>query len=106
MGTWSNIGTERIASLGLVTLNRPENRNPLDRTTATELLEAFSAFFEDPKIRSIGGTGAGDAFCAGGDLRQMERFSQMPTAEAFDWPRPIIQLSQAMLHAPKPVIAA
>jgi enoyl-CoA hydratase/carnithine racemase len=90
MGTWSNIVTERIASLGLVTLNRPESRNPLDRTTATELLEAFTDFFEDPQIRSVAVTVAGAACCAGGDLRQMERFSQMPAAEAFDWPRPII----------------
>ena len=106
MGTWSNIVTERIASLGLVTLNRPESRNPLDRTTATELLEAFTDFFEDPQIRSVAVTGAGAAFCAGGDLRQMEQFSQMPAAEAFDWPRPIIELNRAMLQAPKPVIAA
>src|SRR5271170_7378438 len=106
MGTWSNIVTERIGSLGLVTLNRPESRNPLDRITATELLGAFSGFFEDPQVRSVAVTGAGDTFCAGGDLRQMERFSQMPAAEAFDWPSPIIRLNRAMLTAPKPVIAA
>lgn len=106
MAAWSNITTENIGSLGLVTLSRPETRNPLDRTTATELLQAFSGFFEDPAIRSVAVTGAGEAFCAGGDLRQMERFSQMPAAEAFDWPGPIIELNRAMLQAPKPVIAA
>jgi enoyl-CoA hydratase/carnithine racemase len=104
--TFSNIATEQLGSLGLITLNRPESRNPLDRTTATELLAAFNGYFEDPEVRSVAVTGAGDAFCAGGDLRQMERFSQMPAAEAFDWPEPIIALNRMMLQAPKPVIAA
>ena len=106
MTDFSNIVTERIDTLGLVTLNRPDSRNPLDRTTATELLTAFTRYFDDATIRSIAVTGAGDAFCAGGDLREMGRFSDMPTAEAFDWPSPIIKLNRAMLQAPKPVIAA
>jgi enoyl-CoA hydratase/carnithine racemase len=106
MTGWSAIATEQIGTLGLVTLNRPDSRNPLDRTMATELLAAFTRYFEDPAIRSIAMTGAGKAFCAGGDLHQMGRFSHMPTADAFDWPGPIVRLNREMLQAPKPVIAA
>ena len=103
---WTTITTERIDTLGLITLNRPEARNPLDRTSATELLDACTGFFADPAVRSIAITGSGTAFCAGGDLRQMGRFAEMPTADAFDWPTPIIELNRAMLQAPKPVLAA
>src|SRR5262245_38750326 len=103
---WTTITTERIGTLGLVTLNRPDARNPLDRTSATELLNACTTFFADDAVRSVPITGAGTAFCAGGDLRQMGRFPEMPTADAFDWPAPIIELNKAILAAPKPVVAA
>jgi enoyl-CoA hydratase/carnithine racemase len=103
---FENIVTERLDTLGLVTLNRPESRNPLDRTTATELLTAFTRYFEDPTIRSIAVTGAGNAFCAGGDLRQMGRVAEMSIGDAFEWPSPIVKLNKAMLQAPKPVVAA
>lgn len=106
MGDFDNIITERIDTLGLITLNRPEARNPMDRTTATELLVAFTGFFADPTVRSVAVTGAGKAFCAGGDLNQMKRFAQMSTRDAFEWPAPIVKLNRAMLEAPKPVIAA
>jgi enoyl-CoA hydratase/carnithine racemase len=106
MSNFENIVTERIDTLGLITLNRPEARNPMDRTTATELLVAFTDFFEDPAVRSVAVTGAGTAFCAGGDLTQMKRFAEMPTRDAFEWPAPIVKLNRAMLDAPKPVVAA
>jgi enoyl-CoA hydratase/carnithine racemase len=97
---------ERRDRLGLVTLNRAAERNPLDRATAVAMRDAFAALFADDSIRSVAVTGAGSAFCAGGDLRQMGRFSEMPVEEALDWPSAIIDLHQLMLKAPKPVIAA
>lgn len=104
--TWTTIKTETIDTLGLITLNRPESRNPLDRTTATEVLAALEMFFADDHVRSIGLTGAGKAFCAGGDLAQMKRFAEMGTAAAFEWSDPIVAMNRRMLSAPKPVIAA
>jgi enoyl-CoA hydratase/carnithine racemase len=50
--------------------------------------------------------GHGDAFCAGGDLRQMSRFREVGAEEAMDWPAPIVEIHRRMLDAPKPVIAA
>jgi enoyl-CoA hydratase/carnithine racemase len=57
-------------------------------------------------VRSVAVTGAGKSFCAGGDLRQMGKFSEMPVDEAIEWPSAIIDLHRMMLHAPKPVVAA
>src|SRR5690625_863182 len=106
LGTFTNIKVEIDDGLALVTLNQPEARNPLDSVTTTEMLDAFKALFEDPKVRTIAVTGAGSNFCAGGDLRQMGQFSTMPTADAFEWPGRIVELNRLMLSAPKPVIAA
>lgn len=105
-GGYTALLTEVRDGLGLITLNQPDSRNPLDRTTTEEMLDAFAAFFADPEVRCVAVTGAGSTFCAGGDLRQMGQFSKVPTAEAFDWPGKIVELNRMMLRAPKPVIAA
>lgn len=96
---------ERRGPLGVVTLNRPETRNPLDGPLAEALLAAFEDFFADPRIRAIALAANGEAFCAGGDLRQMQNLTQMPAEEAYAWPAAIVEVHQRMLDAPKPVIA-
>lgn len=106
MTEFQNILVEREGDLAIVTLNQPEQRNPLDRVTTEEMLAAFHELFADDSVRTIAVTGAGGSFCAGGDLRQMGRFSEMGTAAAFEWPGRIVEIQRLMLSAPKPVIAA
>ncbi|MFF5989446.1 enoyl-CoA hydratase-related protein [Prauserella flavalba] len=96
----------REGSLGWIVLDQPERRNPLDRGTAEAVTAAFRTHFADPEVRSVCVTGEGPAFCAGGDLAQMGRFSEMGTAAAFEWPEPIVELHRLVLRAEKPVIAA
>jgi methylglutaconyl-CoA hydratase len=106
MRDWRNILVARSGSLGTITLNRPQARNPLDELTATELLAALEQHFADERVRSVVITGAGDAFCAGGDLRQMGSFSSMPAVQAYNWPAAIVAAHKRMLSAEKPVVAA
>lgn len=64
--------TVRITQVGLttvVTIDRPEVRNAVDRATAQALADAFRAFEADPDSRVAVLTGAGGTFCAGADLR-------------------------------------
>ena len=57
---------DRVAT---VTLNRPEQRNPLSGTMLLDLRTAFGWCREEPDVRVVVLTGAGDrAFCAGADL--------------------------------------
>lgn len=52
-----------------ITLNRPEQRNPLGPQMLRDLTTAFTAAREDAGVRAVVLTGAGDrAFCAGADL--------------------------------------
>jgi enoyl-CoA hydratase/carnithine racemase len=106
MSEFTTVLFERDGSLGRITLNRPEQRNPLDRVTAAEVLAAFERHLDDDRVRSIVITGAGPAFCAGGDLQQMKTFSTMSSEEALNWPAAIVDLHQLMLVSSKPVIAA
>jgi len=106
MAKWKNILVERSGSLGKITLNRPDARNSLDNATASEVLESLHHHFRDEQVRSIVITGVGDAFCAGGDLKQMHALSSMSGDEAYAWPTAIVDAHKAMLAADKPVIAA
>lgn len=106
MSDFENILFERDGSLGKIILNRPQARNSLDSAMAAEVLAGMEQHFADPEVRSIVITGAGDSFCAGGDLKQMGAFSSMSAEDAYAWPTAIVDAHQAMLTADKPVIAA
>ena len=61
---------ESIDGVLVVTINRPERRNALDRAASFELAALFDEFERDRTHRVAVVTGAGDkAFCAGADLR-------------------------------------
>ncbi|MCW2761616.1 MAG: hypothetical protein JWR85_1817 [Marmoricola sp.] len=57
---------------GIVTINRPERRNALSNAVLRDLREGLRLAEDDPTTRVVILTGAGpEAFCAGGDLREM-----------------------------------
>jgi len=55
--------------LATITLNRPERLNALGDRTTVQLCEACEDAIADPQVRVLMITGAGDAFCAGGDYK-------------------------------------
>jgi 2-(1,2-epoxy-1,2-dihydrophenyl)acetyl-CoA isomerase len=87
----------------VLTLNRPERRNAIDLPLRYALAEALEAAMADAAIRVVVLTGAGQSFCAGGDIATMRR---MDESEA----RPRTEAAQRVIRAiwggPKPVIAA
>jgi enoyl-CoA hydratase len=62
---------ERDGPVATVTIDRPERRNALDRESARALRQAFDAFAADEALRVAVLTGAGGAFCAGADLKEL-----------------------------------
>jgi enoyl-CoA hydratase/carnithine racemase len=86
-----------------LTLNRPEARNALSAALMSALLEALARAAKDPEARVVVIAGAGPAFCAGHDLREMRADQRRETYE-----RLFAQCSELMLaivKLPKPVIA-
>jgi 2-(1,2-epoxy-1,2-dihydrophenyl)acetyl-CoA isomerase len=93
-------------SVATVTLNRPEARNALTAEVKAGLLDALQLCGSDARIRSVILTGAGQAFCAGQDLREhADLLSQggSPLDTVRRHYNPMVSLITAM---PKPVIAA
>ncbi len=95
------VDVERRGAVVVVTLNRPEQRNALDRATMSGIGRAFTEAENDPAVASVVLTAAGDrAFCAGMDLKSFAD-SGPPTAD--DGPGLGVIMGRTY---PKPVIAA
>ncbi|MBW1712997.1 MAG: enoyl-CoA hydratase/isomerase family protein [Deltaproteobacteria bacterium] len=95
---------ERKDRIAFITLNRPGAMNALDRATVLELSESWADFRDDPQLRVLVVTGAGDkAFCAGGDVREWVAAGQDPHAAG--WLDGLVT-PMRMTDLYKPVIAA
>lgn len=62
---------EKSAAIATLTLNRPQAKNALSHELRTALAEAVEQLEDDPEVRVLIVTGAGDAFCAGLDLKEL-----------------------------------
>ena len=92
-----------------LTLNRPGARNALSMDLMGELTKALEAAAADQNTRTIVLQGAGPAFCAGHDLKEMTaRRADPDKGEAYFRATfaACTTLMQAILQNPKPVIAA
>src|SRR5207237_8918946 len=92
-----------------LTLNRPERLNALGDTLRDDLYDAVLRASQDTEVRVLVVTGAGKAFCAGGDVKAMNdtREGRAPARPLEDKVAPLRdRVLLAMRDAPKPVIAA
>lgn len=90
--------------VAVVTLNRPEAFNALSLEMREEIGTIFYNFRTDDSVRAVVLTGAGRAFCAGGDVKAMADIK--PSMEMKDFVRNVIHRAViAMTSLEKPVIA-
>lgn len=89
-----------------ITLNRPEALNAINREWAWDLMHAILQCDEDPTVRAVLISGAGNHFCAGGDLKSF-------TAQGKDLPLHVKEVTtylhaaiSRMVRMKAPVIAA
>jgi enoyl-CoA hydratase/carnithine racemase len=90
-----------------VTLNRPERLNALTFEVYRELTDAFAALQHDGDVRAVVITGAGRAFCSGGDVRDIIGDLQGRDAEGLlEFTRMTCELVRNIRLLRKPVIAS
>jgi enoyl-CoA hydratase/carnithine racemase len=83
--TYEHILTETEDGVGIITLNRPEKLNAMNRRLSHELHSAVKAMEADPDIGCIVVTGAGErAFTAGGDIHEQLSDDARYTDEQLD----------------------
>ena len=96
--------------VGRITLNRPEARNALDTDTLVELARLAVRAHDDDKVRAVLLTGAGQGFCAGGDVKQMMAMGtsgdRTPAELAYEGAGNLHQAMTALVRMPKPVVCA
>lgn len=78
MGDYTNIILEKRDEVVSLTLNRPEKLNALNEKTVLELREALQGLEYDQDFKVLTITGAGRAFCAGGDLNELYQVAESP----------------------------
>jgi feruloyl-CoA hydratase/lyase len=72
--TYETVKIEREGNgITWVILNRPEKRNAMNPTMHLEMVDVLDELADDPETRVLILTGAGEAFCAGQDLKQFFR---------------------------------
>ncbi|MBO6824876.1 MAG: crotonase/enoyl-CoA hydratase family protein [Sneathiella sp.] len=99
MSDQSKILTETTGAVSLITINRTDSRNALDKEATCQLAEAFRQFDQDDNQKVAILTGSGGSFCAGADLKEVsEKADYIPWAGHPEGP-----LHQ---HLSKPLIGA
>jgi 2-(1,2-epoxy-1,2-dihydrophenyl)acetyl-CoA isomerase len=110
---------KRADGVGLITLNRPEMLNSLGGDLVPLFADALVECDKDSSVRCVAITGAGRAFCAGGDVRNMQQRNEGMTdntgvpantitnleAQVADLRRRQNTLSFRLHTMPKPVVA-
>jgi 2-(1,2-epoxy-1,2-dihydrophenyl)acetyl-CoA isomerase len=101
---WETLRCEAHGAVMVLTLHRPEALNTMDLTMREELYECVTEIRGDKSIRAVVITGAGEAFCAGGDMndfvgRSPEQMHQLMLERSHRWFR-------ALWELPLPTVAA
>lgn len=101
---WTTTDDGRV---GIITLTRPERKNPLTFDSYAELRDLFRDLPYATDVRAIVLTGAGGNFCSGGDVFEIiEPLTRMAVPELLAFTRMTGDLVKAMRQCPQPIIAA
>lgn len=96
---------ETLGSVARLTLNRPKAMNSLNMALIAEIDRTLQALAADDAIRVVVLTGAGPAFCAGADLKEVLATQNLPAGELDFLDRGNLMF-QRLRNFPKPLIAA
>ena len=103
--SYEHILVEAEDGVGIVTLNRPDKLNAMNRQLASELHDAVKHMEADDAIGCIVITGAGDrAFSAGGDIHEQREDDRRYTEEELDAHRPPRRSNYEIAACAKPTI--
>ena len=98
-----NVSTD-LRGVATVTLNRPTKHNALNAEMIGELTHAARILGEDRAVRAVILTGAGQSFCAGGDLGWMRQQMASDRPTRMSEARRLAEMLDALNTMPKPLI--
>lgn len=89
--------------IAVLTIDRPEARNALSPETRGLFAEYCESMTDDDAVRAVVITGAGDHFCAGGDVKTMGQRDPAAMQERYS---EMARVAEIVITFPKPLIAA
>ena len=93
--------------VGVITLNRPERKNPLTFESYAELRDLFRQLEHESAIKAVVLGGAGGNFCSGGDVHEIiGPLVKLKAPELLMFTRMTGDLVKAMRTCPQPIVAA
>src|SRR3989442_3421401 len=93
------------SGVATITLNRPDRLNALTFDVSRELRDTFRALDSEPGVRAVIITGAGRAFCSGGDVEDIiGALFGRDEAGLLEFTRLTCDLILAMRQCPRPVV--
>ena len=102
-----HFGWQLLGRVGVVTLNRPERKNPLTFDSYAELRDLFRALVQASDVKTVVVQGAGDNFCSGGDVHEIiGPLVRLKAPELLMFTRMTGDLVKAMRACPQPIVAA
>ena len=93
------------AGVARITLNRPDKRNALDRATVASLSSELRRCADDSAVRVVQITGAGNVFCAGADLTEMQAQATAGEAANLADAEQLASMLAVLDSMPKPTLA-
>ena len=98
---------QQQGAVGVITLNRPERKNPLTFESYAELRDLFRALAYVGEVKAIVIEGAGGNFCSGGDVHEIiGPLTGMSMPDLLAFTRMTGDLVKAMRACPQPIVAA
>jgi len=98
---------EERGGVATITLNRPERLNALTFEVYRELTDTFAALRAETTVRAVVITGAGRAFCSGGDVHDIiGKLFERDMQGLLEFTRMTCELIRNIRALPKPVIAS
>ncbi|HUP29657.1 MAG TPA: enoyl-CoA hydratase family protein [Usitatibacter sp.] len=102
-----HFGWRAEGKVGVITLNRPERKNPLTFESYAELRDFFRALNSEKTIKAIVLRGEGGNFCSGGDVHEIiGPLTKMSMPDLLQFTRMTGDVVKAMRHCPQPIVAA
>jgi enoyl-CoA hydratase/carnithine racemase len=93
--------------VGVITLNRPERKNPLTFDSYAELRDFFRRISLEEGVKALVIRGEGGNFCSGGDVHEIiGPLTKMSMPQLLGFTRMTGELVKAMRHCPQPLVAA
>ncbi len=105
MTSYDTLGIEKRGAADWLTLNRPDRLNAFNAAVIDELTDYFGRLMRDASVRVVVLRGAGRAFCAGVDVKEIQGLVANGTVPDWAGQRKISELVIAMRRCPQPILA-